>query len=347
MRCEKHLTAMFHALVELLKIELPDLGRVTAVDSKAIASFGKPVHDEEKLAEDDRRRDVDADWGIKQYKGQRKDGTTWEKITKWFGYKLHLLVDSDYELPLAFEVTRASTNDSPKLIPLVEDVETNHRAIHRDINELSADKGYDSAKNNAVLYDIHNIKPVIDNRRMWKEEEVKTLFDDRYDVFCYDETGRVYCQCPSDAKGEDNVTEMAFLGFEKDRQALKFKCPAAHYGFMCTGRQECEELAPLGVGDGGRQVRVPLSIDRRIFTPIARMTAKWETAYNRRTSVERVNSRIDQVMGFENHTIRGKRKMTMRVSLALIVMLAMALGRIRIGQHAQMRSLVSPIARVA
>jgi hypothetical protein len=52
-------------------------------------------------------------------------------------------------------------------------------------------------------------------------------------------------------------------------------------------------------------------------------------------------------MGFENHTIRGKRKMTMRMSLALIVMLAMALGRIRIGQHEQMRSLVTPIARVA
>jgi hypothetical protein len=52
-------------------------------------------------------------------------------------------------------------------------------------------------------------------------------------------------------------------------------------------------------------------------------------------------------MGFENHTTRGKRKMTMRMSLALIVMLAMALGRIRIGQHEQMRSLVAPIARVA
>lgn len=345
--CEEHLATMFHELVELLKAELPDLGKVTAVDSKAIPSFGKPVRDAQKQAEDDRRRDVDANWGIKHYKGQREDGTTWEKITKWFGYKLHLLVDSHYELPLAFDVTGASTNDSPKLIPLVEDVETNHQEIFKDINELSADKGYDSAKNNSTLYDNHNIKPIIDNRKMWKDDEVKTLFDDRYDVFFYDESGRVYCQCPSDAKGEDYVTEMAFMGFEKDRQALKFKCPAAQYDFSCLGREECENLAPLGVGNGGRQVRVPLSIDRRIFTPIARTSNKWETAYNRRIAVERVNSRLDQVMGFENHTIRGKRKMTMRISLALIVMLAMALGRIRIGQHEQMRSLVAPIARVA
>jgi hypothetical protein len=62
MECEEQLTRMFHALVELLKIELPDLGEKTAIDSKAIQSFGKPVKDEEKLAEEDRRRDVDADW---------------------------------------------------------------------------------------------------------------------------------------------------------------------------------------------------------------------------------------------------------------------------------------------
>ena len=86
---------------------------------------------------------------------------------------------------------------------------------------------------------------------------------------------------------------------------------------------------------------------RRIFTPIARPTDKWQKAYNLRTSVERVNGRIDQVLGFEHHTIRGKDKMEMRVTLALVVMLAMALGRIRIGQRDKMRSLVSPIERAA
>ena len=141
MNCEQHLADMFHELVDLLKMELPELGKVTAVDSKAIPSFGKPVRDAEKRAEDDRRRDVDADWGVKQYKGQRKDGTAWEKITKWFGYKLHLLVDSHYELPLAFDVTKASTSDSPTLLPLVENVEANHPDIYRGIDELSADKG--------------------------------------------------------------------------------------------------------------------------------------------------------------------------------------------------------------
>ena len=341
------LTDIFHQLIDELKIKLPELGVKTAVDSKAIPSFGNPVRDEEKIKNQDRRRDTDADWGKKTYKGTRKDGSTWEKVVKWFGYKLHLMVDSVYELPLAFAVDVASSSDMKNLTPLVEDLEEHHKHIHDDNEECAADKGYDSAENNAALYDDHGIKPVIDTREMWKTKKFETLFPHRYDVFCYDEIGKVYCSCPSEKRGEDELRELAFVGFEKDRGTLKYRCPAAAFGFDCLGRNNCEKLSPVGVGDFGRVIRVPLDLDRRIFTPIARHTAKWQTAYDRRTSVERVNSRIDQVLGFERHTIRGKAKMEMRVSLALVVMLAMALGRIRAGQSDKMRSLIAPVARAA
>jgi len=344
---EVFITEMFHGLVDELKKKLPDLGVKTAVDSKAIQSFGRPVGDEEKLQEDDRRRDTDADWGVKTYKGARKDGTTWEKVVKWFGYKLHLLVDSKYELPLAFELDVASSSDMTHLIPLVEDVEENHKELHDDMDEAAADKGYDSADNNAELYDDHGIKPIIDTRKLWKDKEFETLFPDRFDVFCYDESGRVYCHCPSEKRGADELRELAFVGFEKERMTLKHRCPAAAFGFECVGRADCEKLSPVGVGDFGRVVRVPIELNRRIFTPIARHTDKWKKAYHRRTSVERVNSRLDQVLGFERHTIRGKAKMEMRVTLALVVILAMALGRIRIGQSEKMRSLLEPIERAA
>ena len=56
--------------------------------------------------------------------------------------------------------------------------------------------------------------------------------------------------------------------------------------------------------------------------------------------MERVNSRIDNVFGFEKHYIRGQKKMKLRVSLAMCVMLAMALGRIKEKQQELMRSLV-------
>jgi len=341
------LTKIFHQLVDELRQELPDLGEKTAVDSKAIPSFGKPVHDEQKLADSDGRRDTDADWGKKIYKGKRKDGTTWEKVVKWFGYKLHLLVDSVYELPLALEIDKASSSDMKHLIPLVEDLKEHHEEIHGGAKELSADKGYDSAENNKELYDDHGIKPVIDKRRMWRDEKYKNLFGERYDVFSYDETGKLYCSCPSERKGKDEQRELAFVGFEKDRATLKYRCPAAVYDFECAGRAECESLSPIGVGKYGRVIRVPLELDRRIFTPIARPSGKWEKAYNLRSSVERVNSRIDQVLGFEHHNIRGQNKMEMRVTLGLVVLLAMALGRIRAGQGEKMRSLTSKVERAA
>ncbi len=59
--------------------------------------------------EEDGRRDTDADWGKKVYcSGVREDGTAWEKVKSWFGYKLHLVVDAKYELPVSYCVTKAS-----------------------------------------------------------------------------------------------------------------------------------------------------------------------------------------------------------------------------------------------
>jgi len=344
---EPLIEAMFHELVEQLKQELPDLGVKLAADGKAIESFGNPVRDEEKKDEADGRRDIDADWGKKSYRGKREDGTAWEKTKRWFGYKLHLLVDSVYELPLAYDITEASKSDMDHLLPLVEDLNAKHPQIVQDAEELSADKGYDSAKNKAVLYDDYDIKPVIDNRILWKEEPEKprVLYPERADSFLYNELGQVFCLCPSERLGEDEVRELAFVGFEKDRNTLKYRCPAAYYGLDCPGRKECEANAQ--VGDFGRVVRIPLEVDRRIFTPIARSSQKWEKAYKRRTAVERVNSRIDQLLGFEHHTIRGKKKMKLRMGLALVVMLAMALGRIRAGQKDRLRSMVMPVRRAA
>ncbi len=60
-----------------------------------------------------------------------------------------------------------------------------------------------------------------------------------------------------------------------------------------------------------------------------------------------MNSRLDCVLGFEQHTIRGLAKMKTRVTLALIVMLATALGRIEADQAELMRSLTAPANQVA
>ena len=67
---------------------------------------------------------------------------------------------------------------------------------------------------------------------------------------------------------------------------------------------------------------------------------KWKSIYKKRTAVERVNSRLDVSFGFEQHYIRGIKKMELRCSVAMSIMLAMALGRIKEKQKDYMRSLV-------
>jgi hypothetical protein len=316
--------AMLDTLVDALKVLLPDLGFSVAVDSKGVSSVGRPT----KETEEDGRRDMDADWGKKTYHGQREDGTLWEKVVKWFGYKIHLIVDTTYELPMGYRVTRASESDTKQLLPMVQEVKQKHPQIYKDMERLAGDKGYDSEENCRRLYDEHGIKPVIDIRRMWRDKETKLLDAERVDNIVYDEVGTVYCLCPATLEQR----RMAYGGFEKDRMALKYVCPIRAYGLTCKGSDQCVHAM--------KSQRVALEIDRRLFTPIARSSYAWEREYKKRTAVERVNSRFDVSFGFEKHFIRGQKKMEIRVGLALCVMLAMAVGRIKEQQIGLMRSLV-------
>ncbi len=77
--------------------------------------------------------------------------------------------------------------------------------------------------------------------------------------------------------------------------------------------------------------------------PTPHGSPSWKRGYNRRSALERINSRIDNSFGFENHYIRGLSKMKTRTGLALAVMMAMALGHVKAGRKEQMRSLVRPI----
>lgn len=151
----------------------------------------------------------------------------------------------------------------------------------------------------------------------------------------------MFCVCPTTKEQRP----LAFQGFEADRNSLKYRCPAAAYGLDCAGRAACEKDAGVNVGDYGRIVRVDITQqNRRIFTPTPHGSPSWKRGYSRRTALERINNRIDNNFGFEDHFIRGKTHMTVRLGLALTVMMALALGHVKEGREDQMRSLIKPIA---
>jgi Transposase DDE domain len=333
---QAELDAMFDGLVERLKGLLPDLGVHMAVDSKAVDSHGHPT----KAEDPDGRRDQDADWGTKTYSGVREDGSTWEKVKHWFGYKIHLIVDAVYELPLGYIVTKASANDAPYLMPLIEALDPKHPELLERAQDVPADKAYDAEPIVRNLYDLYTIKPIIDTRACWKDEPElpRPLYPERVDTLFYTESGGVVCRRRDEKPEEkDNYTPMVYEGFEADRKCLKYRCPAAVKGWPCSQRDLCHGGAHT---EHGRIVRIPLDTDRRTFVPLPRHTPSWQKAYDRRTAVERVNSRLDVSFGFERHFVRGLKKMTCRVTLALVLMLALAVGWIEAGQPERMRSLV-------
>lgn len=195
------------------------------------------------------------------------------------------------------------------------------------------DKGYDSKGRICDLWETDGIKPIIAIKNMWKDgEATKLLKDQRIKNVTYNDKGTVFCHCPKTG----GIREMAYNGFEKDRKPLKYTCPALAYGLECKG----SAAGPLVK----KSIRIPLEEDRRMFTPVARSSYKWKALYDKRTSVERVNSRIEVSFGFERHYIKGLKKMELRCGLALSVMLAMAVGRLRQEHPELMRSLVNAVA---
>lgn len=334
---QEQVQGMFEQLVDRLTELLPNFGERLAVDGKPLPSFGRRRNESETA---DGRSERDADTGVKTYRGVSKDGRPWERVKSWFGFQVVTIIDSESELPVAFHVTSASCSETKELLPLMEELSVKHPQLVSRAKVLTGDKGFDSAEIHQRLWQSYGVKGVIDTREMWKEDKLRALYDDGGgDVIVYSERGDVLCRWRDDgAREEENYRRLQFRGFEADRDSLKYQCPlAGAQARLCPTHEWCERGCR---GTQGRIVRIPLSKDRRIFTPIARSSGKWRREYKQRSAVERYHSRLDVSFGFEKHTIRGLRKMSLQMSVALVVMLSLAVGHIEAEERELMRSLV-------
>jgi len=284
-----------------------------------------------------------------------KTGTPWKKVKNWFGYGLHLIADTHYEIPVAFHLTAASHSEQVELRTMLDELFEQTPELADRCADFSADRGLDCAETKAKLWDEHHIRPLIDTRELWRAEKqeanyvpgqaiTRPLYPDRVDTLVHTEKGTVHCVCLVTGTQRD----LAFQGFEADRNTLKYRCAAAAYGLDCQGQAQCHAAGKVNPGDYGRIVRINITEqNRRIFVPTPYGSPSWKRGYARRSALERINNRIDNSFGFEKHFIRGQAKMKTRMGLALAVMMAMALGHVKAGRIEQMRSLVQPIRQAA
>lgn len=275
--------------IDTLKERLPDLGKTVAVDSTAISTyanrFKKPNSDSE------------AGWGVKvNGAGERE---------LWLGYKMHLVTDATYEVPLMPIVTAANMNDSPLMIPVLR----KNKTLMADFspNFILADKGYDAAENYKTIVEDFKAAPIIDlNLRGLKKR--RNRFEDIADDY-----GTPHC-----AWG----IPMVFWGYDKKQKRLKYRCPQACGKKGCTWIHKCSKSAY------GQVVKINLKDDYRRFIAVPRHTETWRTKYIMRTSIERVFSRLkkDGEGRLVNHRMRGLSKVTLNCLLSVWVTQARALS---------------------
>ena len=313
----EEIEALQDAAMEKLREYLPDLGEQLGTDTTALRTWARGRKNPADSA------DPEADWGYKIRRWRDKKGKMHESVTKWFGYKAHLLVDTRHELPLARHLTKASRPDNEKVLAMVKDVRAHHPGMSP--KTLSGDKAYDSGPLIKALWETHNIRAVFDLRDTAQDGEDGESLEGARNILLGDD-GHVYCYAYE--RGRTIRQAMVPWGFERDRGTLKYRCPAAVIGGRCPERKRC------GTSAYGRVVRVKNHADWRRFGPMARGTNQWKRLYKGRTAVERINGRLKRGLGLGDLTVRGKANVGLQVDLGILVLYGLALGHLKRGAKA-------------
>ena len=262
--------------------------------------------------------DADATWGAKGSKeasskrgkktkspsqtGQdtasRKKDKTKDKYW-WFGYKLHLLVDAKYEVPITAILTTGKEADTTQLKPLLEKRDA---LLPEALRLCVGDAGYDSKSNILAITERGAIPIIPFNHGNEKEPPGIT-----------NTLGTPLCPIG---------LPMLFWG--RDGHYLKYRCPKKS-GLLCC-LVEHKGVSRCSPSDYGLVVKLNMREDPRRYVPVPRETKKWERLYKLRTGVERVNSRLKENLILDELRVRGKKKVKTRVGLNLLVMLAIAVA---------------------
>jgi len=194
------------------------------------------------------------------------------------------------------------------MLKLLESPLLTEKAREGIIKHLLLDRGYDSTEMIKSIKGM-GIAPVIDIRNCWKDGEQTKQYKDTDMVYNYkgDVFYTVYCKDEGDEDASVKYVKMKYEGYDKQKKCLRYS-------------------------HEGKIHKIYISYDERVFLPIARDSEKFKKLYKGRTAVERLNGRLDRDYMFENHCIRGLQKMTLMVSLSMIVMNGMAIGKIKSGK---------------
>lgn len=277
------LQEIFDNLVERASVMGLIGSECVAIDSSKIDAY------EKSKPKKDLQGDKTANWGAKR--------DTHGNQISWFGYKLHMAVDCQSELPIAVMVTPANTHDAKMAIPLIELVNQS-LAEARKPKYYSMDMGYDSKEIYSVIMSEFKGQAIIPiNPRGAKNHPEGCDFD-----------GTPIC-----SMGQ----RMVYWGSDAKTGTNKYRCPHVMGKYDCPyGSAWCSQSSY------GLVVKTKVQDDPRMNCLPARGTRNWQNLYNKRTAVERCFGRLKQHLGANNIRIRGLEKVTLHLTISCIALLA-------------------------
>ena len=307
---QEEIDRLFTSLVIRLSELLPSFGESQAGDGKYLDSYAKHQA-KEPNQEAGNRAENDAAWSVKEYRYKDKNGKVKVKKEYHFGFKAHIICDVETELPIAYNVLAANIDEKKAMMDILNKLP---EQIKERGKYLMLDRGYDSLK---MIQEVKNagLAPIVDIRNMWKDGEATKQYKDTNMV--YDYQGNVYYV---DELGKQH--KMNYEGYDKQKKCLRYSYK-------------------------GKTYKIYISYDERVFLPVARSSAKFKRLYKGRTAVERLNGRLDRDFMFEDHFIRGLKKMKLMAGLTLLIMNAMAVGKIQRGITENLAALTKPLPQAS
>lgn len=289
------LERLLDKFVDQLQERLPDFGITLAIDSTSVKSHSNP---NKKI-----RSDLEADFMV-------KEGYL-HKVWKW-GYKMQLLVDTTWELPIACEVTSARESDVASLIPLINKAKnkfTWFKPWH-----IVADSGYDAGYNYKAIYDIISI-PII------KMKEKHRMEDNRYSI---NEAGIPHCKAG---------LPLLLVGHDR-KKGMKYVCPHKARKIKCPSQQKCTL----------KVVWVRPLWEYRQYCTIPRNSDEWCEIYSKRSAVERVFSKLKEHRRLNTHCHRGLEKVRLHCLMSVLSLAITALAEANANHIERVRACTRKIA---
>ncbi len=314
----------------------PPLGHSLVVDSTDVEAWARPGRTSRKTGEEIPSKDHDAKWGHRtaksvrsskprsgkrsrsrtaKTKGDRSSAASRQKDTKdelYFGYKVDVITDANYGLPIFAETRPANASDVAVMVQDLDDC----LALYPRLSPryFLGDKGYDSLDN--ILHIIRlGLIPIVAIRRPEKDKESgKRLHDG-----IYDETGRPTCIGGKSMQYVETHPEKGHL----------FQCPAegcplketVHFTRYCDSQHYEKPEGKL----------------LRIVGLLPRCSEAWKAEYKKRPIIERffASDKHSRLLG--THRYLNIEKMSLHVAMSMLAYLATALAHLQADDYAHMR----------